>query len=474
MSLRLRILIGFLTIYIVGFYVLADSIIDDMRPRYLEAVEESLNDTVNVLAALVESNIRDGRITTGLLERVFTEAKERRFSARIFGYTKRRVGLDVYVTDRRGVILYDSRSPENVGKDFSRWNDVHLTLLGEYGARSTRTDEKVPSSSQLHVAAPIRYRGGIVGVITVIKPHDSVSPFIDIATRKLVTAGIVFCGAIALLSLILSFLISTPLTRLTEYVRSLKRGESARLPRLSGREISVLGSEFQSLWEELKGKKYIEEYLQSLTHELKSPITTIGGSAELLLEDPPEEQRRRFCENIARETRRIQDVVQKMLELSSLENRRSPVQSERIEVRALADEVIAAVGPAVIRKDLTVENLADPSHRVIGERFLVRHALLNLLENAIRHSSPGGRIAVESSREERGLAVSITDGGSGIPDYALDRVFSRFYSLPDPETGKKSTGLGLPFVREVASLHGGTAEVRNNEGGGVTATIVIP
>lgn len=473
MSLKARILIGFLALFGAASYFITDSIIKEMRPRYLEAVEESLNDTANTLAALLETQVKNGRPDVSLLREAVARAGERSFSARIFGYLKTRVGLNVYVTDDRGTVIFDSRDDEALGKDYSRWNDVYLTLRGKYGARSTRVDPKDPASSLLYVAAPIMHRGRVLGVLTVIKPQDSVTPFIDIARRKLLTGGLIMAGALVALSVVLSFWIGRPLTRLRRYVASLRTDDSARLPRLGAGEIRDLGREFESLWEELKGKKYIEEYIQSLTHELKSPLTSIRGSSELLMEEMPEERRREFCRTILRETGRMGAIIEKMLELSALENRRELKDAGPVPLAPLAGEVIEGLALRIDGKGLRIDNRIDPKAEVPGERFLLRHALSNLMENAIRFSPAGGTIALSAEKSAGFVTISITDQGPGIPDYALDRVFDRFYSLPDPETGKKSTGLGLSFVREAAALHGGRAEVANCPGG-TRAAIILP
>lgn len=474
MSLKARILLGFLVLFGAAFYLIADSIIKEMRPRYLEAVEESLNDTAHTLASLLETQVRNGTIDTSLIKTVFGQALERRFSAKIFGFSKTRVGLHAYVTDDQGKVIFDSRGDETLGQDFSRWNDVHNTLRGRYGARSTRVDPNDPMSSRLFVAAPIRHGDRVIGVLTVIKPQDSVSPFIEIAKRKLLVSGLLTAGAFALLSFVLSFWISKPLTRLGNYVRKLRNDESARLPKLGAREIRDLGNEFASLWEELRGKKYIEEYVQALTHELKSPLTSIRGSSELLTEEMPDDQRRVFQRNIIRETRRMEDIISRMMDLSSLENRRALRNIEPVAVTQLVNEVLESFAPRIDEKKIIVRNLADPGLTIHGERFLLHHALANLVDNSIRFSPPGGTITVSASKEEKVARITVVDQGPGIPDYAAERIFDRFYSLPDPVTGKKSTGLGLSFVREAAALHGGRASVSNGPSGGVEAVLIIP
>lgn len=111
---------------------------------------------------------------------------------------------------------------------------------------------------------------------------------------------------------------------------------------------------------------------------------------------------------------------------------------------------------------------------VLGDEFLLRQALINLLENAIAFSPQGSTIQLRAQVLKEQVQLVVEDRGSGVPDYALERVFERFYSLARPQTGQRSSGLGLPFVREVARLHGGEATLGNREGGGAIATLRLP
>ena len=110
----------------------------------------------------------------------------------------------------------------------------------------------------------------------------------------------------------------------------------------------------------------------------------------------------------------------------------------------------------------------------IGEAFLLRQALTNLLDNAIDFSPAGGTVSVCAAHAGQWLELRIRDHGPGIPDYAQERVFERFYSLPRPAGGKKGTGLGLPFVREIAELHGGSVSLANHPDGGAEALLRLP
>ncbi len=116
----------------------------------------------------------------------------------------------------------------------------------------------------------------------------------------------------------------------------------------------------------------------------------------------------------------------------------------------------------------------DDALMVEGDAFLLRQALGNLIDNALAFSPKGGQVRIGARRDGERIAIEVCDHGPGVPDYARDRVFERFYSLARPDGGSRSSGLGLSFVAEVAALHGGEATLRNIEGGGALATLSLP
>ncbi len=115
-----------------------------------------------------------------------------------------------------------------------------------------------------------------------------------------------------------------------------------------------------------------------------------------------------------------------------------------------------------------------PDMRVQGDAYLLRQALHNLIDNAIAFSPPGADIALLAEVDGQGVRLQVADRGAGIPDYARERVFERFYSLARPGSGRRSSGLGLPFVQEVARLHDGRASADARDGGGTVASLWLP
>ena len=474
MRIRTRLFGAFLVLVAVGFYTLIDWIRDDLRPRYLETMEESMVDAATLLSSLVANQVSEETIYADDLRAAFEGARKRRFSAKIYEFTKTRLNMRVYITDNKGIVVFDSDNGRAEGEDYSQWNDVVRTLRGEYGARTTPSDPDDLTSAILYVASPITVGQQIVGVLTVCKPVDSVTLFLETARKKIAFAGLVASVAVVVLGMVISLWISRPIEKLTRYAKAIRDGKRVAPPRLGRSEIGTLGVAFEEMRSALEGKQYVEDYVQTLTHQMKSPVAAIRGAVELLEEDMPPEQRSQFLGNIRSESERIQDLIDRMLQLSALENRNALRDVEDIDLSQLCSDVIAAMNALLSGRRVEV-SLASPAPIIVqGERFLIRQAVSNLVQNALDFNEEDELISV-SIKERNGEAeINVLDNGAGVPAYALDKVFNRFYSLPRPDTGRKSSGLGLAFVKEVAVLHGGRARLVNRPEGGAKATLILP
>jgi two-component system sensor histidine kinase CreC len=227
--------------------------------------------------------------------------------------------------------------------------------------------------------------------------------------------------------------------------------------------------------ERLEGRRYVEGYVHTLTHELKGPLAAIRGAAELLAEDTmPAVERRRFLANILGQEERMRKVAERMLNLARVEQQAALQESVPVDLVRLTGEAVEAVAATARAHGVTIAVAGPAALTVTGEPFLLRQALGNLLENAIAFSPSGGCIDLRLGTAPGLATLSVRDRGPGVPDYALDRVFERFFSLPRPDGTAKSTGLGLSLVREVAALHGGTARLTNHPQGGALALLELP
>lgn len=498
MTLRTRIFLVYLLIIGGGYVYLFTSILGAIRPRYLESMEATLIDSAAYLAAVAETHVTpEGALRLAPLRHAFDAAVRRPLDAQVYSFHKTAVDIRVYLTDSDGIVLYDSEDGRDEGRDYSRWNDVRRTLDGRYGARATRLDPAVEDSLVIHVAAPVYGPGQrLVGVLSVGKPTANINALVAAVRTRVLFAGALGGGLVLAAGLAFSLWILTPLEKLTAYARAVRDGRPASLPtRLAGREVGDLRRAFEEMRAALEGKAYVERYTQALAHEIKAPLAAIRGAAELLAEDAamPAPQRTRFLQNLRNESARIQVIVDKLLQLAALENRRALADPAPVELRALLQEALAAAEPIARARRIALTLDAPAPLAIRGERFLLAQAASNLLQNALDFTPPGGSVTLalrpaapapgtegvqpdcQPAGDEAGGGATLTvdDTGPGIPDYALPRLFERFYSLPRPDTGAKSTGLGLSFVREIAHLHGGEITLANRPEGGTRATLTL-
>ncbi|MDH4561105.1 two-component system sensor histidine kinase CreC [Pseudomonas sp. BN411] len=472
MPLGIRLfLVYFLFVGLSGWFVLS-TVMDEIRPGVRQSTEETLVDTANLLAELLRDDVRAGTLDQGRLPEVLRAYGQRQPGADIWGVRKTQVNHRIYVTDANGVVLLDS-SGAAVGQDYSRWNDVYLTLHGQYGARSTREAPDDPDSSVMYVAAPIRDGERIIGVVSVSKPNASLQPYIERSQTRLAWLGAGLIGLGLLVGGLLSWWLSHSLRRLRDYAQAVSEGQRAELPGMSGGELRQLAAAVERMRTQLEGKAYVERYVHTLTHELKSPLAAIRGAAELLEGEMPVEQRQRFVANIGNEGARLQQLIERLLNLAQVEQRQGLEERVPVPVHELAGELLQAQAARIESADLKVENRIAPGLCALGERFLLSQALANLLDNALDFTPPGGQLRLDAERHGEWLELRVFNQGETIPEFALPRLTERFYSLPRPATGRKSTGLGLNFVQEVAGLHGGELRVANREGG-VEACLRLP
>ena len=477
MKIGLRVLLGYFLIVAVAALLLVNVFVQQVKPGVRQAMEDTLADTANVLAELASDDLLAGRINQGQFAGRIRSMGQREIGARIWGQPKHAPSYRITVTDARGIVVYDSAG-HDLGRDNSRWNDVHRTLRGEYGARSTRDDPNDEMSSVMYVAAPIRDgQGRIAGVLTVSKPNRSIQPFIERSQDVILRWGWVLLGSALLVGLLVAWWLSRQLAGLRRYADAVSAGQRASLPARGiekpAGEFADLGRALESMRRQLDGKQYVEQYVHSLTHELKSPLAAIRGAAELLEGEMPAEQRQRFVANIASEGARLQQLIERLLNLALVEQRQGLEERVAVDLHGLAEELLQAQAARIQAAGLRMENAIPPGLLVQGERFLLRQALANLLDNALDFTPAGGLLRFSAETRDGRVELALYNQGAAIPDYALPRLTERFYSLPRPASGRKSTGLGLNFVQEVALLHGGELALRNVEGG-VRASLLLP
>ncbi len=467
-------IIGIIAAAILGFvYFLADEI----RPRYREAQEEVLVDFAETMAALVSQTsveIEDNgqpRISAIKLVHAYRGLQSRALKAQIYALNKTQVDTRIYVTDRQGKVIFDSDNDRDLGENYANWRDVKLALQGKYGARTTSGDPMYMEGSTMYVARPIMYAGDIVGALAVGKPTRNLDLFIHNLTNGLWMTGLVVALIFALAGYMVYRSLTKPLAKIQQYALDVSRGIETPRPTIGDNEIGDVEKALDEMRRSLDGKQYIETYIQSLTHQLKAPVAGIYGAAELLREDLPPVKRNLFLRNILGQSHRLRELIERLLALAQIENAGALNSVSMVRVQQLFDEVTQSLADQA--RSYGVSLRAEPSKdTVMGDQFLLTQALINLVKNAIEHATRGTEITLRSQQQSGQVVFSVTNIGEPVPDFALSRVFERFYSLPNTR-GQKGSGIGLSFVSEIAKLHHGTASLQNEGEGRIVATLSV-
>ncbi|WP_368542273.1 two-component system sensor histidine kinase CreC [Enterobacter soli] len=469
MRIGMRLLLGYFLIVAIAAWFVLSIFVQEVKPGVRRATEGTLIDTATLLAEVGREDLLSGHAQQDRLSQAFSQLRQRPINADIGGIQKVRNEYHVYMTDAQGRVVFDSAG-RAVGEDYSRWNDVYLTLRGKYGARSSPVNNADRENTVMYVAAPIYDGGKIIGVLSVGKPNSAMAPVIHRSERRILWAGAALLGIALLIGLAVAWWINRSISTLSRYADSVTNDAPLPLPDPGSSELRRLAQALENMRIRLEGKKDIERYVHALTHELKSPLAAIRGAAEILSERPPPEVSKRFIDNILAQNARMQSLVEKLLTQARLENR-VEIAPVSVSVDALFTRVADARSALLSAKNLTL-TCNSTSLKVAGEPELLEQALGNLLDNAIDFTPPGGTLALAARDEQKQVRITVTDSGSGIPDYALARIFERFYSLPR-ENGYKSSGIGLAFVQEVARLHQGSIALENRAEGGVVATLTL-
>ncbi|MEA5666904.1 two-component system sensor histidine kinase CreC [Stenotrophomonas sp. MH1] len=476
MRLGLKLFLGFFLIVGIAAFFVMRVFVNEVKPGVRQAMESTLVDAANVLAVIAAPDLKAGHMADGAFAAHMATAQRRDPRAMVWRFPKRSIDYRVTVTDARGIVIYDSLG-QDVGRDNSRWNDVYLTLRGQYGARSSARTPGDETSTVMHVAAPVYDPADgrtLIGVLTLAQPNDTFDPFIAASQRAIVARGAWLIGLSALIGLLMTWWLARGIGSLSRYAKAVSAGEPVPPPRRRHDEIGDLGLALETMRRKLEGKAYVEQYVQSLTHEMKSPLAAIRGAAELLQEPLPEAERQRFAGNIVQQERRLTETIDQLLRLAEVEQHGWLQRRTDVDLVALCRSLAEDAAPRLQAAQLQLDSHLPERALVQGDAFLLRQALSNLLDNAIAFSPAGGRIELALEQQGREWQVRLRDAGPGVPDYALERVFERFYSLARPGTGQRSSGLGLPFVAEVARLHGGQAGLRNAPEGGAEARLLLP
>jgi signal transduction histidine kinase len=219
------------------------------------------------------------------------------------------------------------------------------------------------------------------------------------------------------------------------------------------------------------------DFVANVSHELRTPLTIIGGFADTLQDpDIPADKRASFAKTIFTSTQRMQRIVDELLDLSRIESGHWRPRRQAVRIAEVAGEVFGRVAATAKSKGIVLETKIDPAGDVVyADRTALEQILLNLVENALRHTGEDGRIAIKTAPADNGVHLIVNDTGTGVPPEHLPRIFERFYRADSGRSRESGgTGLGLAIVKHLVEAHGGSVAAESVVGAGTTIRIFFP
>lgn len=226
-----------------------------------------------------------------------------------------------------------------------------------------------------------------------------------------------------------------------------------------------------------KLEKVRSDFVANVSHELKTPLTSIKGFVETLLDGAVDDTKhaRAFLQIIQEHTNRLNNLINDLLDLSYIESRAAGIDKKEICLRELVDGVVVGFGAQMKRKGVYVNVDIPKGLKLSVDPGKIEQVFTNLIDNAIKFNKPGGTVYVKYTDEGRRGKVTVIDTGAGIPEKDLPRIFERFYRVDKARSRELGgTGLGLSIVKHIVELHGGAAGVESTEGLGSKFWFTLP
>jgi two-component system sensor histidine kinase CreC len=466
---RFRLNIG--TKLFLLYFIVSSSLLWVFAQRTtIESAKSVMVEVSSLMSRVASQNNKDGEIDLETFETLIVNYLRSQRNTIDKNTPQKLENLAIYVTDKDGLLVLDSRGL-TLGTDMREINEVGSALSGisdttniiveeSRGPRKARgaVIEYFLQSRYLNASNPIYGdRGEILGAVVVV------APLIDLMGENYLLRFIFYIFVIALLFGFLgSYRISRNINRVQKYTSNLFSGEDVLMPDLNN-QFNKLARTIRDARADVELKDDVEQYIDTLAHELRTPITGIQLTAENLLSPMTDKQRKRFVENILESNKHMDLLVNRLLDLSRIERREVLKNVENLKIKEVIQTVLKAPSreKTILDKDLKIDIQINSNASLKAEKILLEQAIGNIINNALDFSPSSGTITIKASQTNAAISIIVLDDGPGIPPQVINKLFTRFFSVSRPDTGVRGNGLGLRFVRKIMKLHGGEVSLQN-------------
>jgi two-component system, OmpR family, sensor kinase len=396
---------------------------------------------------------------------------------------------DLYIIGPDGADILGRRLTETAARRLEYFNRDESANRDDFGNRETSSLVPRPlrpppgNFRPSRVAPQIVSADGVAYTVLLVPRRPSIFGALSLPAISLAILCIALVVS-ALTSWWLAQHLSAPIRRIQEGARALASEslDSGARPGyrvsagLEGRrdEVAVLARDFDAMADQLRANRgAITQLLRDISHELRSPLARMRVALGLARQPPADLSRQ--LDRLEREIERLDSLISQVLKLARLHGTDAPFAREAFDLDEVIEEVVRDANFEGAVKNCRVR-LEGAAHAAVnGNRDLLRSAIENVLRNAVRYSPQGSPVEVSLARNDLGIAILVRDGGPGVPDRDLERIFEPFYRVAesrDRDTGGE--GIGLAITAQVMKAHGGSAKAANRQGGGFEVRLSLP
>ena len=460
-SVYSKFILGYILFGLIGFITVA---IFSQRRTYEYLVRqnaEKLYDEAILMASTYEDN-----------DYFFTDINDA--PSRDISMVASFINARIWITDNAGRIVLDSAGSQLVGSEINGFDPASNPESYRIGYYYGMFPEEM-----LSVEAPINYNFAPIGYVLIHYPMSLVvSSTNEILNIVYLTAVVIFVLSLIIL-LVFTVYVYIPLREITFAAREYAAGHlDYKIKTLNHHdEVSYLGDTLNYMASELEDmEKYQRDFIANVSHDFRSPLTSIKGYLEAILDGTiPQELHEKYILRVISETERLRKLTEGMISLGSMEVS-TMLKRTNFDINSTIRDICASNENACRKKNIHFELIfEDESEMVYADHAKIQQVLYNLIDNAIKFSHQNGIIYITTGIRQRKVFVSVKDTGIGIPRQSIKKIWDRFYKS-DLSRGKDKTGtgLGLSIVKEIIQAHNETIDVVSTEGAGAEFTFTLP
>lgn len=361
------------------------------------------------------------------------------------------IGVRLTFIDMEGNVLADSSEGPNYIRMENHLGRKEITEAILSGSGSDSRKSKTLGVDFLYVADTLNYRDDQILITRVALEIDKLRMINDFIVRTSLISSLVGILIAAVIAFVYTANLLKPINEMEKQLKA-------------------------TMEENKKAEQIRKDFVANVTHELKTPLTSITGFVETLQDGAAEnpEVRTKFLDIIAIETARLKRLIEDILIISDIENKREVNTDSDINVRESIDEILASMRPIIEAKKIKIITYYAYEIYIGGNPDRFKQLMVNLIENAVKYSYDGGTVTITAKRKEGKVYISVNDEGIGISRENLSRIFERFYRVDKSRSQKVGgTGLGLAIVKHIAALFEAEIQVESEPGKGSTFTVIF-